>query len=85
MIAVKLLESEIAKQTQAVSSARTATRISLNQYKAGIVNYLTVVTNQVTQLNNERILMTLQNRQITAHISLITALGGYWGNNLSAR
>ena len=85
LIAVKLLESEIAKQTQAVSSARTATRISLNQYKAGIVNYLTVVTNQVTQLNNERILMTLQNRQITAHISLITALGGYWGNNLSAR
>jgi len=79
LIAVKLLESEIAKQSQAVTSARRSTRISLNQYKAGIVNYSTVVTNQVTQLNNERTLLTLENRRITAHISLIAALGGYWG------
>ena len=78
LVAVKLLEAEIVKQTHAVDSARRATRIALNQYKAGIVNYLTVVTNQVTQLNNERILMTLQNRRISAHISLIVALGGNW-------
>ena len=78
LVAVKYLESEIAKQSQAVISARRAARISLNQYKAGIVNYSTVVTNQVTQLNNERTLLTLENRQITAHINLITALGGNW-------
>ena len=84
LVAVKLLEREIAKQSQAVASARRATTISLNQYKAGIVNYLTVVTNQVTQLNNERTLLTLENRQITAHISLIAALGGYWGDGLNS-
>ena len=79
LAAIRLLEAEIAKQNQAVVSARRATKIALNQYKAGTVNYLTVVTNQVTQLNNERTLLTLQNRQMTAHISLIAALGGYWG------
>ena len=84
LVAVKLLESEIAKQSQAVTSARRSTRISLNQYKSGIVSYSTVVTNQVTQLNNERTLLTLENRRITAHISLIAALGGYWGDGSKA-
>ena len=84
LVAVKLLESEIAKQSQAVTSARRSTRISLNQYKSGIVSYSTVVTNQVTQLNNERTLLTLENRHITAHISLIAALGGYWGDGSKA-
>jgi len=82
LAATKILEAEIVKQNQAVISARRATNISLNQYKAGIVNYLTVVTNQVIQLNNERTLMSLQNKQITAHISLIVAVGGYWGNTV---
>ena len=82
LVATKVLEVEIAKQNQAVISARRAANISLNQYKAGIVNYVTVVTNQVIQLNNERTLMSLLNRQISAHISLIVAVGGYWGNTV---
>jgi len=78
LVALKFLESEILKQNQAVRSSRKATQISMNQYKAGTVSYLTVVNNQVTQLNNERVLMAIFNRQITAHINLVAALGGNW-------
>jgi len=81
LVSTKLLQAEIVKQNQAVISARRASSIALNQYKAGTVNYSIVVTNQVTQLNNERILMSLQNRLITAHINLIAALGGGWGDS----
>jgi len=78
LVALRLLENETALQEQAVKSARNATRIALNQYKAGTVNYLIVVTTQVTQLNNERTYMTLLNRRLSAHVALIAALGGGW-------
>ena len=78
LIALKLLEDETKIQKSAVESARNATRISLNQYKAGIVNYLTVVTSQATQLNNERSLMNILNRRFIAHIGLIASIGGDW-------
>lgn len=81
LVALKLLEDETKIQKNAVESARNATRISLNQYKAGIVNYLTVVTSQATQLNNERSLMTLLNRRLVAHVGLIASIGGDWNVN----
>ena len=81
LVALKLLEDETKIQKNAVESARNATRISLNQYKAGIVNYLTVVTSQATQLNNESSLMTLLNRRLVAHVGLIASIGGDWNVN----
>lgn len=81
LVALRLLENETAFQEQAVQSARNATRIALNQYKAGVVNYTSVVTSQLTQLNNERTLMTLLNRRLSAHVALNTALGGGWNVN----
>lgn len=82
LVALRLLENETRIQEQAVLSARNATRIALNQYQSGIVNYTTVVTAQITQLNNERTLMGLLSRRLVAHVGLHAALGGGW--NLAA-
>ena len=82
LIAISLLNEEIKKQQRAVQFARRAVDISMNQYKAGVVSYLTVVTAQASLLTNERTLVTLYNREIASHVNLITALGGYWDVNL---
>ena len=78
LIAVRLLQKESNAQADAVKHAQDAVRISLNQYKSGITPYLTVVTSQASELNNERTLMSLLNRHMSAHVGLITALGGGW-------
>jgi NodT family efflux transporter outer membrane factor (OMF) lipoprotein len=84
LVALRLLQSESKAQASAVKYAQAAVRISLNQYKSGIVNYLNVSTAQATELSNERTLMSLLNRQIAAHIGLITSLGGGWDASLLA-
>jgi NodT family efflux transporter outer membrane factor (OMF) lipoprotein len=78
LVALRLLQSESKAQAKAVKYAQDAVRISLNQYKSGITTYLTVTTAQATELSNERTLMSLLNRQIAAHVGLVTALGGGW-------
>jgi NodT family efflux transporter outer membrane factor (OMF) lipoprotein len=82
LISIALLNDEIKKQQRAVQYARRAADISMNQYTAGVVSYLTVVTAQASLLTNERNLVTLYNREIASHVNLITALGGYWDANL---
>jgi outer membrane protein TolC len=52
--------------------------VALNQYKAGTVNYLTVVVVQAAALNNEITAVNIQNRRMTAAVNLIQALGGGW-------
>ncbi|SNX29396.1 efflux transporter, outer membrane factor (OMF) lipoprotein, NodT family [Polynucleobacter meluiroseus] len=84
LVALRLLQSESKAQASAVKYAQTAVRISLNQYKSGIVTYLNVSTAQATELSNERTLMSLLNRQIAAHVGLITSLGGGWDASLLA-
>ena len=78
LVALRLLQSESKSQANAVKHAQDAVRISLNQYKSGIITYLDVATSQAAELSNERTLMSLLNRQIAAHVGLITALGGGW-------
>lgn len=78
LVALRLLQEESKAQSTAVKHAQNAVRVSLNQYKEGVLTYLDVVTAQATELSNERTLMTLLNRQIAAHVGLIAALGGDW-------
>ena len=50
----------------------------MNEYKAGTVDYTTVVTAQVAELNvRESALAVLQSR-LTETVALIEALGGGW-------
>lgn len=78
LAALRILEQEAALQADAVKAARLTLELTNNQYRAGIVSYLNVVSAQTTLLSNERSTLTLQGRRLAAAAELIRALGGGW-------
>lgn len=78
LVALRILEEEAAIQDEAVQNARQSVALTTNQYKAGIVSYLNVVTVQATALANERTAVDVLNRRLAASVLLIKALGGGW-------
>jgi NodT family efflux transporter outer membrane factor (OMF) lipoprotein len=80
LAALRILEAEAKVQDEAVLASRESVALTLNQYKAGTISYLNVVSVQTAQLSNERSAMTLMGRRLTASVALIKALGGGWNN-----
>ncbi len=78
LAALRILETEAGTVDDNVKSATRALSVSTDQYKAGIVNYLTVITAQATLLNAEVNQVTLRSRRMVASVTLIQALGGGW-------
>jgi len=78
LAALRILEDEARVQAEAVQAARESVRITTNQYVAGTVPYLNVITTQATLLANEVTLINLQGRRMAAAVLLIEALGGGW-------
>jgi NodT family efflux transporter outer membrane factor (OMF) lipoprotein len=78
LAALRILEQEAATQAEAVAAARLSTELTLNQYKAGTVNYLNVVIVQAAQLNNEATAVNLLGQRLIAAVTLVQALGGGW-------
>ena len=81
--ALRTLEAEAQTQDEAVQSSRLSTELTLNQYKAGTVNYLNVVTVQAMQYNNEATAVKILGQRLVAAVALVQALGGGW-NGLTA-
>jgi len=75
---LRILAEEAKVQDDAVRVARESVTLTTNQYKAGTVNYLSVVTVQTAQFNNERTSASLLGRRLLATVGLIKALGGGW-------
>jgi NodT family efflux transporter outer membrane factor (OMF) lipoprotein len=75
---LRILETEQAKQHEAVEAAQNSEQLSLNRYKGGLVTYLEVITAQTIALTNERTEMDLLRRRMDASVQLIRALGGGW-------
>ena len=78
LAALRILEEEARVQDEAVRAARESLVLTLNQYKAGTISYLNVVTVQTTQLNNERTAVGILGRRLNAAVLLVKALGGGW-------
>ncbi|MDY7579820.1 efflux transporter outer membrane subunit [Herbaspirillum sp. RTI4] len=78
LAALRILEKEAAVQDQALQSARQALALVLNQYKAGTVSYVNVITAQAVALTSERSSLAIFNRRLTASVLLAKALGGGW-------
>jgi NodT family efflux transporter outer membrane factor (OMF) lipoprotein len=72
------LSEEGKVQQEAARAARESVVLTVNQYKAGTVSYLNVVTVQATQLAEERTTVTLLGRRLAASVALIRGLGGAW-------
>jgi len=67
-----------AEQQEALLSAKTAYELSLERYKAGIGNYLIVLNTESQWLNQQRLFVDLQARQLDTRVALVRALGGGW-------
>ena len=78
LAALRILEEEAAVQEDVVQSARHAVELTTNQYQAGVISYLNVLTAQTTAFNNERAAVGVLGRRLTASVTLIKALGGGW-------
>jgi NodT family efflux transporter outer membrane factor (OMF) lipoprotein len=78
LAALRILDEEAQSQELAVKSARESVILTTNQYKAGIVSYLNVVTAQTIALTNERSAINISGQRLNAAVLLIKALGGGW-------
>ena len=78
LAALRILEQEAQLQDEAVKSAQESLQITMNQYKAGTITYLNVVTVETIALNNQITALAIQNNRLTAAVLLVTALGGDW-------
>ncbi|MEO8938183.1 MAG: efflux transporter outer membrane subunit [Burkholderiaceae bacterium] len=78
LAALRILEQESAAQDDVLASARESLALTLNQYKAGTVSYINVVTVQATALSNERNAVSIFGSRMVASVGLVRALGGGW-------
>jgi NodT family efflux transporter outer membrane factor (OMF) lipoprotein len=78
LVALRLLEQEAVVQGDALAGARESVRLTLNQYKAGTVSYLNVVTAQTISFVAERNALEIEQRRMVAAAGLVKALGGGW-------
>lgn len=74
----RILAQEIDVQRQAVDSAQHSLAIVTNQYKAGTVAYLNVLTAQTTAFTAQQKLATIAGQRMTSSVGLVKALGGGW-------
>ena len=78
LAALHQLTDEALTQQAAEQSASKAWGLTENQYQAGTVSYLNVVTAQTAMLNQKISALTINGRRLVATAALITALGGDW-------
>jgi NodT family efflux transporter outer membrane factor (OMF) lipoprotein len=69
---------EQAAQDRALAAARESVRQTVNQYQAGLVDYLNVVQAQASALNAEQNALSLRAQRLDAAVQLVAALGGGW-------
>ncbi|WP_404299734.1 efflux transporter outer membrane subunit [Alicycliphilus denitrificans] len=78
LVAATALAQEQQLQSEAVAAAQRALQIVTNQYQAGTVGYLNVLSAQATVLAARRSLIDVQNRRLTAVNTLLKNVAGRW-------
>jgi len=78
LLALRVLERSAEYEQRAVEHAQIAADVALNQFNAGTVSYTTVITDIQALIANQESLLTMQQNQLVADVSLIEALGGGW-------
>ena len=72
------LQKEAQLQGEALQAAQRNLEITLDQYRAGTVSYLNVVTAQTAALTSESNLLAVRNRQLAAVNQLLKNIAGRW-------
>lgn len=76
--ALRILGEEARVQQEAAKFAAESVTLANNQYVAGTVSYLNVVSAQATSLGADRSGLDITGRRLIASVSLLKALGGDW-------
>jgi NodT family efflux transporter outer membrane factor (OMF) lipoprotein len=78
LAAQRVLAAEQPDLQASVKSADDALRITQNEYRAGTVDYTTVVVAQAAALSAHNAELQLEANRLTTTVDLIVALGGGW-------
>jgi len=78
LAALRILEDEARVQDEAVTAATQSVTLTTEQYRAGTVSYLNVITTQTIALSNQVTAVQILGRRLTASVLLVQALGGGW-------
>jgi NodT family efflux transporter outer membrane factor (OMF) lipoprotein len=78
LVTLRVLQQSHALDVTAVNAAELSEQLYTNQFKAGIVSYASVLTEQTTRLGSELTLLAIQSQQLVASVDLISQLGGGW-------
>jgi NodT family efflux transporter outer membrane factor (OMF) lipoprotein len=78
LLALRVLQSEADLQMRAVNAAQLSADVALNEFNAGTVAYITVITAVQTLLADQQSALTIQQNRLVATVTLIAALGGGW-------
>ncbi len=75
---LRTLQREIVQRQETEAAARATYLLDLNQYRAGLVDYTTVITGAATEFNAAEEVITIQSQRLQASATLIQDLGGGW-------
>jgi outer membrane protein, multidrug efflux system len=78
LAALRQLEAESASQSAAVTATGKALQQAQYRYKAGLVTYLEVATNENANLQAQLSNVDIEMRRMSASVLLVKALGGGW-------
>ncbi len=78
LVTLRVLEQEAQLRSAAEASARQSAQIALNQYRAGLVDFTTVVTANQSALSTAETSLNVLRSRLVASVNLIEALGGGW-------
>ncbi len=78
LAALRRLQDESVSQVAAVTATGRALQQSQYRYKAGLVTYLEVATNENANLQAQLSNVSIQVRRMTASVLLVKSLGGGW-------
>ncbi len=78
LTAATALAQEQQLQTEALAAAQRALEVVNNQYRAGTVGYLNVITAQATVLSAQRSLIDVRSRRLAAVNTLLKNVAGRW-------
>ncbi len=78
LAALRVLDKEAAIQDEAARTAADSLEQANNQYKAGTISYLNVVTAEASFLAADNARLSITGRRLLASVALLKALGGDW-------
>ncbi len=78
LASLRILAEEALYQRDAARAAAESLTLADNQYRAGTVSYLNVVSAQATSLSADRAAIDIAGRRLVASVGLLKALGGDW-------